>query len=333
VSAVEVSNGTVYIGGDFTSLTNIDTGEVVQRNRLAAFDRDTGALLNWAPDSNNQITAIAALPDESRIFVGGTFTRINGVRRVRVAAINPTGSVMTDWDVRANARLYDLAVIGNDLYLAGVFTDVDGQRHTGIARASASSPGDVDSTWNPSASDVRGVTAAPNGTDLVLTGRFTTLNGAGRRYLGSVRLDTGAVTDWAPAPECPACWHRQVVADSNSVYVAGSGPSGRIVRYDATTAARVWRVTANGDVQAVEVFDGIVYGGGHPTLFGGQDRRFVAAVDASTGAVLPDLGLGLRDPNTGVWAIEAESDGLWIGGDFVHVGTTDQARIAGFPAQ
>jgi hypothetical protein len=329
VLAVEVTSDTVYIGGDFTSLRNVDTGQVVPRGRLAAFDRDTGALLGWAPDASNQVRTITALSDT--IFVGGTFTRVNGATRIRVAAIT-TGGQVTDWRVPVNARVNDLEVIGDQLYIAGIFTEVGGQGHTGIARVSTSTPAEADGDWNPSASEVNGVTAAPNGNDLVLAGRFTSLNGANRRYLGSVRLDNGAVTGWAPAAECPACWHRGVVADSNSVYVAGAGPAGRLVRYNATTGARVWRSTANGDIQAVEVFDGIVYGGGHATRMGGQDRRFMAAVSAATGAVLPDLGLGLRDPNSGVWAIAAENDGLWVGGNFGHVGSTDQARIAGFPA-
>jgi outer membrane protein assembly factor BamB len=332
VYAVEVTADTVYIGGEFTSLRNVVTGDVVSRARLAAFDRQTGELLpDWTPSASSQVRTIEASADGQRIFVGGTFNQVDGLSRPRVAAITSAGEVVDDWRVQVDRRLFDLAVVGEHLYLAGVFTSVGNQSHIGIARVQASDA-TVDHAWDPSASDVRGITLAPNGSDLVLTGRFTTLNGANRRYLGSVRLDTGAVTGWAPVAECSACWHREVVADGDSVYVAGSGPAGRLVRYNATTGARVWRTTANGDVQSVEVFDGVVYGGGHFTALAGRERRFVGAVNASNGTVRPDLGLGLRDPDGGVWAISAELDALWLGGNYGHVGATQRARIAQFPA-
>ena len=77
--AVAAGNG-VYLGGAFTRATDVD-GRVVARNRLAAVDAATGALLPWNPGADKTVYAMAVAG--STVYMGGDFTRVGGAARDR----------------------------------------------------------------------------------------------------------------------------------------------------------------------------------------------------------------------------------------------------------
>src|ERR1700712_1255589 len=84
----------VYAAGKFTSArpagSPAGTNEVT-RNNLLAYNIETGALVtSFAPNLNAQALTVTPSPDGSRIYVGGSFTQVNGVVRSRIAALNPT---------------------------------------------------------------------------------------------------------------------------------------------------------------------------------------------------------------------------------------------------
>src|SRR3546814_14944934 len=58
--------------------------------------------------------------DGQRLFVGGSFGRVNGVSRGRVAALELTsGSVLAGFRADAGGHVYDLEVAGSRLYVGG----------------------------------------------------------------------------------------------------------------------------------------------------------------------------------------------------------------------
>src|SRR5947208_15793988 len=59
VYAITAANGTVYIGGSFTSVRPAGSGGTsTTRNGVAAFDEATGALLPWNPNVSGNVRAI-----------------------------------------------------------------------------------------------------------------------------------------------------------------------------------------------------------------------------------------------------------------------------------
>jgi hypothetical protein len=113
--------GTVYLGGDFTSVAG------TARNRLAAVTSSGALATAFAAGANGAVYALAA--SGSRLYVGGNFTTIHGVHRTRLARLAAaTGVVDSAWAPTANALVRALAVPAGarTVFAGGTFTKVDG---------------------------------------------------------------------------------------------------------------------------------------------------------------------------------------------------------------
>ena len=75
-------NGTLYLGGDFTSIAG------VQRRRLAAMDSATGSLRVTDPAVNGRVEDLALSADGATLFVVGAFGTVGGQARSLVAGLS-----------------------------------------------------------------------------------------------------------------------------------------------------------------------------------------------------------------------------------------------------
>lgn len=105
--------------------------------------------------------------------------------------------------------------------------------------------------------------------------------------------------------------------DGTRLYGAGGNSSNTMAAWSTGTGTRVWRVSADGDIQAVDYFDGVVYFGFHDGYQNNGTTKLLAA-DALTGAVDPDFRPRFNQ-FWGVFAISASSGGLVAGGQFTTV--------------
>jgi hypothetical protein len=127
VDALAVSDSTVYVGGNFTSIGG------TTRNRLAAIDTN-GTLLAWNPNASYVVSALAV--SGSTIYAGGYFINIGGAPRSRLAAIHTDGTLQT-WDPNADGSVRALAVSGSTVYAGGAFTRIGGMARNRIASINA----------------------------------------------------------------------------------------------------------------------------------------------------------------------------------------------------
>ncbi|MBC7764053.1 MAG: hypothetical protein H7201_20130, partial [Candidatus Saccharibacteria bacterium] len=72
VLGLAATNSTVFLAGQFLTVAS------QVRDRLAAVNSTTGALLPWSPDVDGVARAVAVSPDGTKVAVGGDFYNVNG---------------------------------------------------------------------------------------------------------------------------------------------------------------------------------------------------------------------------------------------------------------
>jgi hypothetical protein len=347
VQAVLLVGNRIYFGGTFKNV--IQDGVSVPRKRLAAIDADTGRLADWKPRPNSGVLALAASPDGSRIYVAGAFTAIGQNTRNHLAAINAddgsrgAGKVIQGWDPSANDTVFSLATLGSRVYFGGKFTNVDGSSRSQLAAVDAGT-GELDPMWNPSPDgNVRTLVPAPDGSRIYTGGMFASISGEPIKKLAA--LDPITSTPDAAFRPNPCYPVLDLDVTSAAVYVAGGGTpagcggGGFAEAFDASTGTSLWRISADGDFQAVELIDGTAYYGGHylriPWTPDDTGEKFVRfnAVDAVTGEL--DRTWKPGADGGGVWSMvkDPARGRMYMGGAFTAINDQPQQGFTQFSKQ
>lgn len=324
---------TVYLGGEFSHLVSPDGAQSLPRANLAAISASTGQPRAWAPATDGAVLALEASADGSRVYVGGHYATIAGVTRARLAAVRTSdGTVDTAFRTTAGGRVRSLLRVGSALFVGGEFADIGATAQRLVARIDAAT-GAVTPGWDPvlEGGAVRGMVVSPDGGRLYLAGSFTSVDGAAHtRYVAAVSPGTGALSSWRAVVDQPLF---DVAAAGDAAYLAVGGPgipNNRLQKHSATTGAEIHRYIADGDLQDLEIRGDLLYAGGHwDTDFNGLDRTMLVAVDLRDDHVLdwsPHV-TGLY----GVWKVLAGPEGLWLGGQFHHVGDLARRGLAFLP--
>jgi hypothetical protein len=97
-------NGMLYAGGSFTTVTaaaGTTPAGTFSRSHIVAFNAATGSIsTSFAPSVNGNVWAIVA--SGGSLYVGGTFSTVNGVARRGIVKLNPTTGAV---DAAFNAKL------------------------------------------------------------------------------------------------------------------------------------------------------------------------------------------------------------------------------------
>jgi hypothetical protein len=331
----------VFVGGEFTSVIDTDGGSHAVSN-LAVFSASTGAFnLGWQGSANGLVNALAADPNTGVLYIGGLFSKADGVNASRVAALSMAdGTIDPNFVAGASAQVDGLATANGALFMSGLFTsvtDASGAHARSYIAKLDGDTGTVDMGWTVTPNDrTRALSVTPDGSQLFFAGDFKKVNAIGQvKSLGEVSTATPAVlaafrptatngTNFSPVFD--------VTNDGTAVYVAAVGSGGACTGMNATTGARLFTKHANGDMQSVKVANGIVWCGGHyggTNGFDGMVRYKIAAVSATAPyATLPFAPF--VDSALGVWAVGADAGHLYLGGDFDNVGGVVTPRFAEF---
>ncbi len=289
-----IVGNTVYVAGSFTSArpagSAAGTNET-PRGNLLAFDIRTGELIpSWAPSVNAAAYAITPSPDGTLLYVGGDFTAatssgsVTSVGRTRLASFSATTGAL-DNRVRPtpNAAVRAIVATTSTVYFGGNFTTVGGVRKPRVAAVSASNGALTPFFASVQSAQVDALLLTPDGSKLVLAGRFEHISNVPALGTGWVNATTGAVVPF------PA---NQVIQNSGmsagysagitSLSLAGNliigagfhrldtgdGSVGNLegmFAADASTGELAWVADCKGDTYSTYPSpDGHIYLAGHP---------------------------------------------------------------------
>ena len=276
--------------------------------------------------STSSVNAIAVGADGT-MYVGGTFTSVDGVTRNRLAAFSSTGMLLP-WNPNAGGVVYGLAISGSTVYIAGSFTTMgDGAvTRNRLAAVSATGTGNL-RVWNPNAGSSQVNAMAFSGNTLFVGGTFTTIGGASRNRIAQVSASgTGNILPWVQNDLTLSTIVSAIAVGPSAIYVGGNFTSGRnrLAAFSATGSLLTWNPDAGGTVLALAYADSVVYAGGSFTTIGGVARSRAAAVSATgTGNLLP------WDPNSGstVASLSVSGSTVFMGGAFTAVQGKSRTRM------
>ncbi|MEY3284728.1 MAG: hypothetical protein RIR86_2741 [Acidobacteriota bacterium] len=299
----------LYIGGRF--LTANMGGQIVFASNVVMF-RTTAA--SWAPlgsssgnGVDNEVKAFAVIA--GRLYVGGSFkTAGNGSAAVvanHIAMYNPNTNNWAGLGINngngVDADVYSLTPLGNDLVVAGDFTQANMGGTVVVTASQIARFAPATSSWHSIGAGTGGKRLAGpvyrvmvvDG-DLVIGGNFAVVDANGTTIFANnlVRYTTGT-----------AQWGRIVNSSGNG---------------------------ANSDIYSMIRIGNTVYFGGRFTSIGGISANYIAAYDLLTGNWTPLGSGGGNGVNEVVLDMAAVGTDLYVAGAFTaaNVVSTSGAGIS-----
>jgi len=343
VRSVVHKGDTIYVAGDFSSVTSADAKQHA-RDGLAAVSASTGRVLRWAPTVNGHVHKVLAAKEG--VYVVGDFTRVNRQRRIDVARLDRvTGAVDRRFRHRTDGEVNAVALSGSKVYLGGQFTRFDGTPRGQLAAVSRRGSSKLRG-WAPQSGGGQINDLVRRKSGVYVAGAFHRLEGTNRSFLALVDGGEGnLVRSFAPRAQRLVL---DIAVTRTRVYAAAGGRTGgRATSFKRTDGSVVFERRLDGDVQAITTLRGEVYLGGHFTSIcrprgaqdknglcegGPQARRLRGASLASDGD-LTGWNPQLNPENSSIPGIETfttfkRAGRLFIGGEFTKAAGEDARRFA-----
>lgn len=239
VQKLRPCNGLMYAVGKISAIGQ--GSHTYHRGNAFSFNAATGAVTSWDPHVNGMVHAIAMSPDCSTAYLGGTFTKVNGVAARNLVAVDArSGAVRAGFAHTAAGVVQTLQYTHGQVIAGGRFLKINGVARTRLASLNPST-GSVTSylrlrisgSYPRTATEVYNSQLSHAGNRMLVEGVFTSVGGAARRQVAMLNLGAASVSvaGWFPPELNRAC------AISFYVRAAAWSPSDATV-YLATTGDR-----------------------------------------------------------------------------------------------
>ncbi len=307
VHALFRTNGTLYIGGEFTHVGQLVSGNSVIEVSAAAPD-----LTQPAVD-----TLIDTLIGDERggYYVGGLFNTMGGVPRRNLAHVNADRSVDLAFRADSDGHVLTLTLANGVLYAGGEFRNIGGLPQRYVAALNPIT-GEV-LPWNPAPTDWVGGIAVGDGV-VYLGGNFEYVGGDYRDYIAAVSATDGVALAWDPGADKSV---GQLLLAGGRLYAVGQfgrmGGTARngVAALDPVTGALdAFYPAGIAGAHCLTADQGILYAGG---------SSFVRGINPATGATVLNVTV------TGVvYGLEVSGDTVYLDGDFTQVNGIARKRVA-----
>lgn len=199
VWAQAIAGDTVFAGGSFQNARPAGAAPgvgLMPRANILAYDLKTGVATDFAPTINGAVKSLALSPDKRTLYVGGSFTQVNGESRFNLAAFDvATGALLSFKPAIGGSYVNAIAVTDSTVYVGGLIGAAKGVARKNLAAVSRSG---ALLAWAPTTNlQVDAMTLTPARDRLIIGGRFGVVNDATQRGLAALDLTTGALLPWA----------------------------------------------------------------------------------------------------------------------------------------
>jgi trimeric autotransporter adhesin len=273
----------------------------------------------------------ASAIDGGTLYLGGQFDYI-GPNTGSFACLDATTGLPLP-SARVDGTVSAIVADGHGgYYLGGQFTSVSGQPRQNLAHVNAD--GSL-APWNPGA-NAPVLALVRNGAILFAGGWFNYAAGVARQHVAAIDAWTGAPLVWNADADSVVY---ALALDGQRLWVGGrfntigGQPRAKLAAVDPGTAAvDAWSTTVASPpgqypaVTALAPAGATLYVGGSFTSIGGQVRRNLAALDATSGAASAWDPVGAGFAN--VAAIVSRGATVLVGGGFSTLGGATRANLA-----
>ena len=362
VWAIAIDGTDVYVGGFFYYVWNNGV-DIPEAAYIAKWDGTNWSALgsNGAGGSslNNFVTSIVVNGND--IYVGGAFENVNNNGVILTAADGIAKWDGENWSALGsngsgngslNGSVTALTWSGDNLYVGGVFTDVNNK---GTILSSADYIAKWDGTdWSALSSNGAGdgsLNAAPralasNGSNVYVGGDFTNVNNNGTVLNAADYIAKWDGTNWSALGSNGAgdgslnSTVLDIAVDGNNIYAGGVfwdvNNNGTIlnaadyiatwdgVNWSALGSTRSGEGALGGSIIAIVVQNHNVYVGGYANDFINNGvlvdaADYIAKWDGANWSALGSDGAGGGALNGSVWALAVSPTALYAGGKFTNV--------------
>lgn len=313
----------------FLALWLFGTAFCVARGEAQRLDTDV-----WGTDGN----VVATMRYGGKLYIAGAFNSVGPISGGGIAVDPVTGEPLSSFP-RVNGTV---RVILNDgtggFFMGGSFTAVGSVPCLNLAHVT--SLGHI-AGWYPNPDGEVDALALHEGR-LFVGGRFHSIAGELRAHIAAVEVSTGRATNFDPSADSTV---RVLQFAPSGLYIGGDfarlGGQTRhgIARMDSSlTSVSSWDPDANfsavpGAVHAIACLNDTIYLGGFFGNLGSSVRHNLAAVSASSGALL-DWAPEVTGPNDRYWgdpyvdALAVQGTSLLVAGHFAGVSGQPRDGIA-----
>ncbi len=362
----EGSDGSVYVGGQFTTIGGVSRNDVARILSDGSVDPDfnPNVIDGSHYEDMTEVRSLAFDNQAGTLYIGGNFDTINGnVARNGLAAVDGQTGVVTGFnpniiygdapfDYVGTVNTLEINQDTNTIYAGGAFGYVNGATERVDLAAFSMSTGTV-TGFNADISNfaciektVYDLDYDSTGGHLYVAGHFGTFSDTARGGIARVDSDTGALDEgYNPdisSTEQLCAYVYSIERYDNVVYaggifdtVNGSVSRSNVAAFDTTDGT----VTAFAPELVIDEYPFVLKYlpasetlliGGSISQVNGVTRNELAEVKVIDGS-LTDFNPNITSNANSVHALESHADGtLYVGGTFYRVGGVSRNGLAAF---
>lgn len=329
-------------------------GYTYTRSNVVSFSATTGRLTKWRPTLNNTVESVALSSDCKKVYLAGTFTRVNGhAKNYLVAVSASSGELYSGFRPAPDKEVATVVRTGVHLLVGGKFTTIGGHTRTGLASLSSTTgaatgylnlpvTGVLPRKSGPT--KIYKLVVNPSGTRMLALGNFARVHGHARAQMFMVKLGRSLtkLSGWY-APELGSSCTKSIPyyvrsakfsPDGQRIYIGSTGTDGpsrlcdAVAAFTATESSNhkaLWiNPTGCDSLYAVAADATAVYIGGHErwidNAHGCNELGRGGQVRQGIGAVAPASGGALswnptRSRGHGADDLLRTKAGLWVASD------------------